>query len=91
MKFYNAMLWKAYFEKGYSTTHYVKYMIAFFGIASQDVNTTLWIGTIYAVFCLIIGRLWFYYKLVDAENEVYNVVNPFVREMRKVYKGKKLR
>ena len=83
MKYYKAMLWKAYFDKGYSTTNYAKYLIAFFGMASQDVKTTMVIGIIYAFSCLIIGRLWFHFKLVDAENEVQNVVNPFMVEVRK--------
>jgi len=81
-KHYKLMLWKAYFDKGYGVSSYFKYLIAFYGISSLDVMVTMIIALIYGFSCFFVGWAWYKYKLVDAECEVQNVVNPFVREMR---------
>ena len=81
-KTYKAILWKAYFDKGFGLTNQFKYLIVLFGWATADVGMTLLIGILWFIACLIIGRLWFKFKLIDAEHEVQNVVNPFVNEMR---------
>ena len=88
MKYYKFCLWKAYFDKGYGLTSYFKWAIAIFGIASMKPGITLIGFVVYGFFSLILGKWWFKHKLVDAEHEVQNIVNPFVREMRKVYKHK---
>ena len=59
MKFFKAALIKAYFEKGYGLTHYIKYVIALFGLASQDLSTTMWMAVAYAVGCFVLGY-WAY-------------------------------
>ncbi|MAH51805.1 hypothetical protein CMI37_38670 [Candidatus Pacearchaeota archaeon] len=82
MKYYRLMLWKAYFDKGYGVTSYFKYLIAFYGMSSLDVSLTMILGMFYGVSCFFIGYFWYKCKLVDAEHEVNNVVNPFIREMR---------
>ena len=82
-------LWKAYFEKGLSLTNYVKYIVALFGMAEVidgNFNTALVIMIIYAVNCFVLGWAWFRLGLMDAEHEVYNRFNPFVKEMRKKIK-----
>ena len=76
------LLWKAWFDKGLSITSYFKYIIAFFGLASQDVKTTLIIAIAYAFACFILGWAWYKYKFVELENEINNLFNPFVKEMR---------
>lgn len=81
-RFYKPLLYKAYFDRGLGLTNYVKYLIAFFGIASSDVRTTMYIAVAYAMICFILGKLWYKYKLIETEYEVQNNVNPFVREMR---------
>jgi len=90
MRFYKAMLWKKYFDQGYALTSYPKYLLAVVGIGAAIQDTSLYYlvgaGLFYGVICLVLGRLWFHFKLVNAEMEVSNVVNPFVQEMRKVYK-----
>jgi len=83
---YKFCLLKAYFDKGYGLTSYIKYMIAFFGLASRSVNTTLKIGFVYGISCFIIGWLWYKYDLILAEAEVGNRYNLFQREMRKKIK-----
>lgn len=87
MRGYKFCLLKAYFDKGYGLTSYIKYMIAFFGLASQDVNLVLFIAVIYAFICFFIGWLWFKYRFIDAETEVGNQFNPFVKEMRQEISG----
>jgi len=83
MRFYKTMLLKAYFDKGYSVTSYIKYLIAYYGLVNRDSNLML-IAAIYGVACFFIGWLWYKYKIVDAEIEVGNRVNPFVKEMRRM-------
>ena len=90
MKFYRAMLWKAYVDKGLGLLNYVTKVLMVLGIGAgfqgTDLRYILLASVLYTIFCLLVGRAWFYFKLVDAEIEVSNKVNPFVREMRKVYK-----
>jgi len=82
MKGYKLALHKSYFDKGLSVTSYVKYLIAFFGIASSDVKATLILGVAYAIFSYILGRILFKVGYIEAEQEVYNIHNKFVKEMR---------
>lgn len=90
MRFYKMMLWKAYLDKGLGLMNYVTKVFMVIGIGAGFQGTSLatiaGLAVIYSVACLVIGRLWFYFKLIDAEIEVQNKVNPFVTEMRKVYK-----
>ena len=81
-KVYKYLLWKRYFDTGFSLTSYIKYAIALFGISSLDVKATMLIAVIYAVSCLVIGRLWYHYKLVEVDAEISNLFNPFQREVR---------
>jgi len=86
LKCYKILLWKAYFDKGIGITNYIKYFILFFGVSSLNLRATMIIATVYFVFCIVLGKLWYKYKLVNTEIEIQNKVNPFVTEMRKVYK-----
>ena len=60
-------------------------MIAFFGLASRDVRTTLTIAAIYAVCCFLIGMMWFKSDFFKAQTEVFNRYNIFVSQMRKKF------
>tara|TARA_R100001530_G_scaffold136358_2_gene116704 strand:+ start:8373 stop:8684 length:312 start_codon:yes stop_codon:yes gene_type:complete len=82
-KGYKILLWKAYFDKGWSLTNYFKYPLIAFGWATDNVQATLIIGLIWAFSCLILGRVWFKYRMIDTENEINNIFNPFQREVRK--------
>src|SRR3990167_2346946 len=82
LKGYRLLLQKAYFDKGLGLTNYAKYLIAFFGLATDDVKTTMWIAFVYGIACYAIGRLWYKHHLIDTETEIGNMVNPFVQEMR---------
>ena len=90
-KRYKFCLWKAYFEKGYALTSYIKYIIALFGLSSLNVKLTLILGFVYGISCLIIGRVWWVYRLIDEEYEVQNNVNPYVREVRKAIKNERFK
>ena len=76
-------LYKGYFEKGLSLTNYVKYLIAFFSLASQDIEAVLWMGGVYAILCFLIGWWWYRSDFIMAEIEVGNKFNKFVKEMRR--------
>ena len=82
MKGYKFVLLKAYFDKGYGVTSYLKYLIAFFGLASRDVTTTLAIAFIYGIACFVLGWWWYKNGYALAEAEVGNRFNLFVQEMR---------
>ena len=75
-------LHRTYFEKGLQLTNYIKYFIAFFGLASRDVKTTLIMGFAYAVSCYFIGLFWVKHGFFEAEQEVSNKNNKFVKELR---------
>lgn len=85
-KIYKILLWKAYFDKGFGLLNYVKYILAVAGVSAAfngiEIKTIVIIGVIYGIVCLILGRLWFHYKLVDMEAEIQNKINPFQREIR---------
>ncbi len=79
---YKITLIKGYFDKGWSLTTYIKYLIALFGLASLNIKATLIVGVIYAFFCYFIGYYWFKYQWVSAEHEVQNRFNPVMKEIR---------
>ena len=91
MSRYRFVLWKAYFEKGWALTSYIKYVIALFGLSSLNVKLTLFLGFLYGIDCFVVGWVWWKLKLVDEEQEVQNVINPFVREVRKAIKNKRFK
>lgn len=83
MKYYKFALHKAYFDRGYSITNYIKYIIALFGLSSLNVKLTLFFGFIYAIACYFVGRIWYKKGIMIAEVEVGNQFNKFVKEMRR--------
>ena len=83
MKFYKFALWKAYFDKGYGVTSYLKYLIAIFGIGGFPAKYLIPLFLAYGIGCLAVGKIWYKLKIVDAENEVNNIVNPFAEQVRK--------
>ena len=76
------LIWKRYFDTGYGLTNYIKYAIALFGISSLNVAKTLMLGMAYAILCFVAGYLWYRYQFVEADNEISNRFNLFMREMR---------
>jgi len=94
MKFYRFALFKAYFDKGYGVTSYLKYLIAAGGFAAvidgMKPQILIFIFLFYGFTCFFIGKLWYKYKIADAEKEVDNNINPFVREMRLKFNNHKI-
>lgn len=86
MRFFKFLLWKAYFDRGWGLLNQVKYGIVLLGlyesVTAQSIKITIVIGFIYCFACLIAGRLWFKYKLIETENEIDNIFNPFQKEVR---------
>lgn len=83
-------LHKFYFDKGLALTTYIKYAVALIGISTLNVRLTLILGLIYAVCCYFIGMIWAKMRMADAETEIGNRFNPFVREMRRKIKKRKI-
>jgi len=83
MRCYKFCLWKAYFEKGYGLTSYIKWVIAIFGITTQNVAVTLLGMFIYGIVCFFLGWAWYHFNIITSELEVQNQFNLFVQEMRK--------
>ena len=82
-KKYKILIHKAYFDKGWAFSSYIKYLIALFGLSSLDVKSTIYLGLGYAIFCYILGYLMYKYQFVEAEAEINNRFNLFVKEMRR--------
>lgn len=90
MRFYKFCLWKAYFDKGMGLTSYLKYAVALFAV-KFPLKLGIIVGVSYFIFCLILGRVWYYYRIIDTENEIGNIFNPFTRDVRKSLKIKRKR
>jgi len=88
MKFYKFALWKAYFDKGYAVTSYLKYFVAIIGIAGFPAKFLIPLFIIYGISCFVVGWIWYKFRITDAENEVGNRYNPFVKQMRRKIKTK---
>lgn len=87
MKGYKFLLAKAYFDKGFSLMNYLKYALALI-LVKVDLKTGFILGACYAILCYVIGRIWYKTNLIDTENEIGNIFNPFQREVRKKLKIK---
>ena len=86
IKYYKFALWKAYFDRGFGVLGYLKYLIAILGFYSIfegiSIKYTLTGFVVYGVICFFIGWWWIRGGMADAEMEVNNRIDPFVREMR---------
>ena len=92
MKYYRIALAEAYFQRGFGKLNLVKYALALIGIDVLIKGVSIyWVflaGFIYCIVCYLLGRLLFKIKYIDAEIEVINNINPFVKEMRNSVKRK---
>lgn len=89
-------LWyKRYFETGLGITSFMKYVLAIFGAFSVGIKLNLvWtaiLGILYLLSCFIVGYWWIESKILEKENEINNLLNPFQVEVREAIKKKKFK
>jgi len=85
-------LLKAYFDKGFSLSGYVKYLLAFGGIFDFIGKTMIiYLGVAYVIMCFLVGWIWFKFGFTDIENDIQNKYNPFQKEVRTALKKKKFK
>ncbi|GAF90404.1 unnamed protein product [marine sediment metagenome] len=83
---YKLMLFKAYFEHGYSFMSYPKWVVAIFGIGevvNKNYNIVIIGAFIFFISCVVIGWLFIKWGFYEAQQEVSNQFNLFVKELRK--------
>lgn len=85
-------LLKAYFDKGFGLSGYVKYLLAFGGLY-QFISKKLiiYLGIAYIISCFVIGWIWYRFGYTDLENEIQNRFNPFQKEVRATLRKKKFK
>lgn len=82
MKHYRFCQHLTYFEVGYGKTGYIKYVIALFGLSSLNLTATMWAAFVYAISCYVVGRMWVRFGFLEAQKEVTNQHDLFVKQMR---------
>lgn len=85
------LLWKYYFDKGFGLSNsYIKYPLALFALYEvvllKDVKVTIILGLFWVSLSFIIGWTYYKYRWNEADIEIVNRINPFVREMREKFK-----
>jgi hypothetical protein len=83
-KFLKFALHKRYFDTGLGVTNYLKYPLVLLGIAIPNPKAIIAVAGLYACFCYGLGWWWLNRGMAEAETEVSNRYNPFVKEMRKL-------
>lgn len=80
------LVWKYYFDKGFSLLNYVKYFIAIFAIYEVQILDKVMITALMAVtffiICFFLGRHFYTHDWNSIELEIQNKINPFVQEVR---------
>ena len=79
---YKFALHKRRFDVGYGVTSYIFKLVAVFGLTSELLKETFIILLFYSIACYFLGWFWMHSKLMDAEAEVRNQYDPFMKEMR---------
>ena len=77
------LLHKKRFDIGYGETSFIKLVLALFGITTLDLKLTMSLAVFYAVFCYIFGWGFIKYGWLQAQIEINNLNNLFVKQMRK--------
>ena len=88
-EFLELLAWqKTYFDRGYGISRYLLVFVGLFGLASRDVHTTIVLSIAYALFAYAIGRVLVGVGFIEAEIEVNNKLNKFVKEVRGKINGR---
>ena len=77
------MFHKSYFEKGEGLIAYGKWFILYFAAATMDISSSIAYGIAYAAIAYAVGRIYFSKQFMEAENEVNNLMNRFMKEVRR--------
>jgi hypothetical protein len=93
MRLYKTLLVKAYFDKGASILNYVLKVLTVIGIGGAATKTfsldlILLFSFLFVLICLGVGFCWYKFNIVETENEIGNMFNPFCKEVRKELKIK---
>ena len=87
MKYYKFALLKSYFDEGYGLTSFPKYALTAIGIGStiitKSIITVIIGAVVYGIACFLIGLWSFKSGFREAQIEVSNKYNLFVKQMRK--------
>lgn len=86
-RFWNLLLWKTWFDIGNGWTGYLTKVLMVIGIgfAVDSVDNLLLIfvlGIIYAGVNFLIGWAYMRFGLFETQQEINNIYNPFVKEVR---------
>lgn len=91
MKYFKFALHKRYFDTGFGVLNYAKYPLVLLGIAIPDVKAIVFVALFFGLFCYFLGWWWLNKGMTDAETEVSNQFNPFVRQVRRKFKIKRFK
>lgn len=85
------LLYKYYFDKGFSLTNNLKYIIGLFALydivrLENDMTLTIVLGGTWALLSFFLGWWWYRKDWNAAEIEIGNRINPFVHEVRRKLK-----
>lgn len=87
---YKILLHKRFFDIGYGMTSYLKTLFVVVGVSvavnKAPVEYIVVVGLLYGIACYVFGYYFVKHKWFEADIEVGNVYNKFVKEMRKTYK-----
>ena len=71
---------------GYSLTQIFKYflvlLIGWEMTGTRNLNIIIFYGLLYMIICFILGYVWYYFELVNAEAEIVNQYNPLAKQLR---------
>lgn len=90
MRFIKFALHKRYFDVGFATLNYAKYLLMVLGINFPSIKFLILLGFGYGFLCYFLGWWWLNYGMLDAETEISNRYNLFVRQMRHKIKKRKV-
>ena len=82
MKYLKFALHKRYFDVGFGQLNYLKYPLLLLGFAIPNPEAIIIVAVISAIACYLLGWWWLNRGMMEAETEVGNRYNPFVKEMR---------
>lgn len=80
---YKANLHYSYFCDGYGLMQFPARFIGLASLATLSPKIILWTGFIGAIFVYFIGRYWYISGMKEAQIEVQNNFNIFVRQVRR--------